>query len=137
MVTFWINHFGKKILLFFTAEFSHFLSQIFWHFCAKNCDQKVTKFSSKKNFPAGKKKKSPPPRRTDARVQPFWGNAPVLGGGGLCCTSFVCKYFQIRLNAEILGVLNAKLLQQWKNKNNLLFEFKSYLMTSPFDKTHK
>ena len=29
MVTFWINHFGKKILLFFTAEFSHFLSQIF------------------------------------------------------------------------------------------------------------
>ena len=50
----------QKILLFFTAEFSHFLSQNFWHFVAKNCDQKVTKFISEKNLPVGEKKEPPP-----------------------------------------------------------------------------
>ena len=61
------------------------LSQIFWHFCAKNCDQKVTKFSSKKNFPVGKKKKKSPPVGQTLGSSHF-GETPLsFGGGGLYC----------------------------------------------------
>ena len=53
------------------------VSQIF---APQNCDQKVTKFCSEKNLLVGEKKEPPPSRRTDGRVQPFLGNALVLGG---------------------------------------------------------
>jgi hypothetical protein len=108
--------FGKKILLFFTADFSHFLSQIFWHFFAKNCDKKVTQIQQWKKIPGRKKKKKSPPvaggRRTDARVQPFWGNVPVLGGGGLCCTYFRNSF--IRKFCLILSKIQSRIQESNK-----------------------
>ena len=45
------------------------VSQIFDIFAPKNYDQKVSKFCSEKNLLVGQT--PAPPRRTDARVQPF------------------------------------------------------------------
>ena len=53
----------------------------FWHFCPKNCDQKVTKFCSEKNLLVGKKKKKSPPLGQTLGSRHFEETPLSLGGG--------------------------------------------------------